>query len=88
MNVRGAVLTAEDVQEVQDLDAFSLIPQNALSLAHVCPCLIKVRLLVKAIGTQRAWFLCSLTQLLLEYHLVFIFIKNILGVRMWYRSNS
>jgi len=29
MSVRGAVLTAEGVQGVQDLGTFSFIPQNA-----------------------------------------------------------
>lgn len=35
MSVRGTVLTAEGIQEVQDLVTFSFIPQNALSLAHL-----------------------------------------------------
>lgn len=35
VSVRGAVLTAEGVQEVQDLGTFSFIPQNAWSLALV-----------------------------------------------------
>lgn len=35
MGVRGTVLTAEGVQGVHDLGAFSFISQNALSLPHI-----------------------------------------------------
>lgn len=51
--VRGAVLTAEGVQEAHDLGAFSYLSQNALFLPHIfTPALSKMGIQVQKLKPQ------------------------------------